>query len=92
MRRPQLSHARQRQGRWEVDIIAELGPREVIAIEVKADSGPAQEDARHLARLRDEVGDGFVAGVVLHTGPRTYRLGDRISAAPISSLWSKPSP
>jgi hypothetical protein len=25
---------------------------------------------------------------VLHTGPRAYRLGDRLAAAPISTLWS----
>jgi hypothetical protein len=29
-----------------------------------------------------------VAGVVLHTGPRTYALGDRLVAAPISTLWA----
>ena len=30
----------------------------------------------------------FVGGVVLHTGPDTYRLGDRIFATPISTLWA----
>lgn len=45
-------------------------------------------DARHLAWLRDEIGDRFLAGVVLHTGPRVYTLGERIVAAPIASLWS----
>ena len=29
-----------------------------------------------------------MAGVVLHTGPRVYPLGERLLAAPISTLWS----
>jgi hypothetical protein len=44
--------------------------------------------ARHLAWLRDEFGDRFVAGVVLHTGPRAYELGDRLLAVPICTLWA----
>ena len=31
--------------------------------------------------------DRLAAGVVLHTGPRLYGLGERIVAAPICSLW-----
>jgi hypothetical protein len=41
----------------------------------------------HLAWLRDELGDQFVAGVVFHTGPRAFELGDRITAVPICALW-----
>ena len=29
-----------------------------------------------------------VADVVLHTGPRTFLLGERLVAAPISALWA----
>jgi hypothetical protein len=60
----------------------------VIGIEVKAAAAPAARDARHLVWLRDQLGDRFVAGVVLHTGPRVFEMGDRIVAAPISSIWS----
>ena len=28
------------------------------------------------------------AGVVFHTGPRAYRLGEGIVVAPISALWA----
>jgi hypothetical protein len=45
-------------------------------------------DARHLAWLRDETGDAFAAGIVLHTGPHVFPLGERIVAAPVSALWS----
>jgi uncharacterized protein len=86
--RPRLYHLRQEQGRREIDLIAELGAGRIIGIEVKADSAPGPPAASHLAWLRDELGERFVAGVVLHTGTRTYALGERISAAPICTLWT----
>lgn len=86
--RPRLHHLRTEQGRHEVDLLAELGGGRVIGVEVKAKGGPGTDDARHLAWLRDEIGERFVAGVVLHTGPHVYKLGERIIAAPISTLWS----
>lgn len=86
--RPRLYHVRQQQGRFEIDVLAELGGGRVVGIEVKASSAPTSDDARHLAELRDRAGDAFVAGVVLHTGPRAYSLSERIVAAPISALWA----
>jgi predicted AAA+ superfamily ATPase len=85
--RPRLYHLRTREGRHEVDLIAELGGRRLVAIEVKADAAPDREAARHLAWLRDELGERFVRGVVLHTGTRTFEMGERIIAAPICTLW-----
>lgn len=55
---------------------------------MKADAAPRSDAARHLAWLRDQLGYRFLAGVVLHTGPRVYVLGERIWAAPICSLWA----
>lgn len=87
--RPQLHHLRTEQGRHEVDLLVELGLGRVVAIEVKATAAPRlQREAKHLVWLRDELGDRFVAGVVLHTGPYAYQLGERIFAAPISVLWA----
>ncbi|HEY5276587.1 MAG TPA: DUF4143 domain-containing protein [Coriobacteriia bacterium] len=86
--RPRLYHVRQQQGRFEVDLLAELGGGRLVGIEIKADAAPSGDSARHLAALRDRYPDTFVAGIVLHTGPRAYRLGDRLLAAPISTLWS----
>lgn len=86
--RPRLFHVRQQQGRFEIDLLAEVGARRVIAIEVKASAAPSMDDAKHVIRLRDELGDSFVRGIVLHTGPRAYRLSDRVVAAPISTLWT----
>lgn len=85
--RPRLHHLRTEQGRHEIDLIAELAGERLIGIEVKAGSAMSVDDARHLAWLRDEMGERFVAGVVLHTGGRIYGLGERIVAAPIATLW-----
>lgn len=85
--RPRLYHLRTQQGRHEVDLVAELAGGRILAIEVKAHAAPKRDSARHLDWLRDELGDRFVAGVVFHTGPRVYSLGERIVAAPICTLW-----
>ena len=86
--RPQLYHLRDRDGRHEVDLIADLGARGVIGLEIKAHSAPRLSDARHLQWLRDQLGDQFKAGALLHTGPAQFTLGDRIEAIPICALWS----
>lgn len=85
--RPRLYHLRTKGGRQEVDLIAELAGERVIGIELKATAAPTSEDARHLTWLREQLGDRFIRGLVLHTGPRLYELGDSITAAPISALW-----
>jgi hypothetical protein len=86
--RPRLYHVRQEQGRLEVDILSELAGGAVVAIEVKASAAPTAADARHLVTLREQLGAGFAAGVLFHTGPRVFSLGDGIVAAPISALWA----
>jgi len=86
--RPRLYHLRQQQGRVEVDVLAELSGGRLVGLEIKADAAPTAHSARHLATIRDRYPDTFVAGVVLHTGPHAYRLGDRLLAVPISTLWA----
>jgi predicted AAA+ superfamily ATPase len=86
--RARLYHLRQEQGRHEVDLLAEVGAERLIGIEVKATAAPDSSSAAHLSLLRDRLGDRFVAGVVLHTGPATFSPGNRITAAPISTLWA----
>lgn len=81
-------HLRREHGEHEIDLLAELGRGRVVAMEIKASSAPDKRSARHLAWLRDELDQQFVIGVVLHTGSRVYELGDRIVAAPISSIWA----
>lgn len=85
--RPRIYHLRQEAGRREIDVLIELAAHRVIAIEIKASSNPGGSSIRHLAWLRDELGDRFVHGVLLHTGQYIQRLDDRITAAPICTLW-----
>jgi predicted AAA+ superfamily ATPase len=85
--RPRLYHAREKNGRREIDALVELGGHRVVAFEVKATAAPSADDARHLTWLRDELEDRFVAGVVFHTGPRRFVLGPRIFALPIAAIW-----
>ncbi len=85
--RPRLYHLRARDGAHEIDLIAELPAGNVVAVEVKADAAPRLADARHLEWLREQLGDRFLAGAVLHTGPRPFPLAERIFALPISTLW-----
>ncbi|WP_423923360.1 ATP-binding protein [Candidatus Poriferisodalis sp.] len=82
-----LHHLRTHRGEHEIDLIAEFGSR-VAAFEVKSGSAPTQKDARHLAWLRDQLPrDRFAGGVVFHTGPQRYGLGQGIEAVPICGLW-----
>lgn len=45
-------------------------------------------DLPGLLWLRDQLGDAFAGGVVLHTGRHIYQLEDRIVAAPICTIWA----
>ena len=84
---PRLFHIRDANNRHEVDILIEFGDGRVIGIEVKADAAPGPDSAAHLRWLRDGVGDRFALGLVLHTGPRPFRLDESIAALPICALW-----
>ena len=84
---PRLHHLRTRDGR-EVDMLIEFPGGRIVGVEVKAAGAVTARDARHLAWLRDQLGERFLAGVVLHTGPRVHRISDRITAAPLATLWS----
>jgi predicted AAA+ superfamily ATPase len=86
--RPRLYHLRTKESRQEIDLLAEVSSRAILAFEVKASAAPKRADAQHLIWLRDKHGTDFMRGVVFHTGPRTYELDERIIAVPISTLWA----
>ena len=81
-----FAHFRDRSG-VEVDIIIERPDGSVVAIEVKSARTVNQHDARGLTFLRDRLGERFQCGILFHTGPLTARLGDRVWAVPVASLW-----
>ncbi len=86
-----LSHFRDRTGH-EVDLIIEQPDGTVLAIEVKSAATVHRTDAKNLRFLRDRLGDRLIGGVILHTGPLTVPLDNRIWATPISALWGGTTP
>lgn len=86
-RRAEVHHFRTTGGR-EVDIVVEGEDGSVAGIEVKLGATPRASDFSGLAYLRDELGDRFKAGAVIHTGAETLPFGERLWAVPVSGLWS----
>ena len=86
-----LSHYRDHKDR-EVDLILKADNDDVVAVEIKATSSPASKHMAHLRWLRDQldaVSPGtFRAGILLHTGPYTLSLDDRLHMRPIGCLWA----
>ena len=82
-----LLHLRTGAGEHEVDAIVAVGLK-IFAFEVKLGTRPTERDAKHLSWLRDNRGDAFTAGFVVHTGGDTFSVGDRIWAIPVSTLIS----
>jgi predicted AAA+ superfamily ATPase len=71
-----LSYFRDRDGA-EVDLIVEdRWSGGLAGIEIRLTSTPTSRHARHLAMLRDKLGDRFKTGLVIHAGPQTLPLGD----------------
>jgi predicted AAA+ superfamily ATPase len=83
-------HLRQQDGRREVDVVLEAADGRIVGLEIKATAAPTRDDARHLAWLRDQLGDRFVAGAVLNTGRWAFPLGERIVPVLIAALWGEP--
>lgn len=82
-----LSHYRDADQR-EVDVVIETPDGRVAGVEVKAAIDVDNRDFRHLAYLRDRMGDRFTNGVVLHCGREPAHWGDRLVSLPVSALWA----
>lgn len=81
-----LRFFRDRDGR-EIDFVLAARDGRITGVEVKASASVSATDFRHLAWLRDKLGDAFTAGIVLYLGDQTLSFGDRLIAAPVSALW-----
>ncbi len=75
----------------EIDLILERRDGTIVAIEIKATSSPTASQLRHVRWLRDKLDaitpGTFQAGLLLHTGPQTLTIGDRLHLHPINTLW-----
>lgn len=72
----------------DVDFIIENRAGEIVAVEVKATATVRRQDWRWLEQLRDIRGSSFNAGIIVHAGPQTVPLGDRLWAVPYAALWA----
>lgn len=78
--RPELLYWRTTSER-EVDFVIELGER-LLAIEVKAGVQPSYGDSAGLRLFRQEYGERFAGGLLLHGGEETQWLAEDVLAAP----------
>jgi uncharacterized protein len=74
---------------FEVDVVIENAAGQLIGVEIKAAASVGKNDLRGLKRLASIAGEQFKLGVILYDGTETLPLGERLWAAPISSLWGQ---
>lgn len=80
-------HWRTRDGD-EVDLVIEREDGMIVAFEVKASGRVPGPDLAPLRKLRDTVGDRFLAGVALYLGARSYTYEDRLHVMPVDQIWT----
>jgi uncharacterized protein len=89
--RARMFHFRSSGGRREVDIVLEDGRGRIVGLEVRATATPRGSDFDGLRSLQELAGDRFQRGIVLHLGDAALPFGERLEAAPLSSLWTAPA-
>lgn len=85
------NHFRDRDMR-EVDIVLERDDGMIVGIEVKASATVKSGDFGGLRTLAEACGDRFAFGAVLYDSADMVPFGDRLAAAPLSSLWDGEAP
>ena len=73
--------------KFEVDVVIENSAGKLVGVEVKATATIKESDLRGLKKLAGIAGEQFKMGVLFYDGTETMPLGDRIWAAPLSTLW-----
>jgi hypothetical protein len=59
----------------------------VLAFEVKAGERAMGNDLKGMRKLREALGERFIAGVALNMGSRSYTYEDRLHVMPLDRLW-----
>ena len=72
---------------FEVDVVIENAAGQLVGVEIKAAATIKAGDLHALKKLASMAGDQFKMGVLLYDGTETLPLGDRLWAAPLSTLW-----
>jgi predicted AAA+ superfamily ATPase len=73
----------------EVDLVIERADGAVIAVEVKTEGRASGGALTGMRKLRDTLGDSFLGGVLLYTGPMSITMEDRLHAIPADRLWTR---
>jgi uncharacterized protein len=84
--KPYIEHLKSHAGH-EIDFILQRRDQKVVALNVKAGATIKYEWIKPMKVMANALGKDFVQGIILHTGTETLRLGDKITAAPVSVLW-----
>lgn len=63
------------------------GSRSVLAFEVKSGERVAGSDLKGRRKLREALGQRFLARVALSMGSRSYTYEDRLHVMPLDRLW-----
>jgi predicted AAA+ superfamily ATPase len=71
----------------EVDVVLERDDGMIVGIEVKAAATVKSSDFAGLRTLAEACKDQFAFGVVLYDSADLIPFGDKLAAAPLSSLW-----
>lgn len=72
----------------EVDIVVENKRGEVVGIEVKSSATVTSYDFSGMRKLEQACGEKFIQGLVLYDHDQVVTFGNKMLAAPLSSLWS----
>lgn len=79
-------HLRTGSGEHEVDLIVERPDGRIVGVEVKLSRHVDDQDAAHLAWLRDRAGDELLDAIIITTGEEAYRRSDGIAVVPAALL------
>lgn len=72
----------------EVDVVIEDGGGGLFGIEVKSTASLVPRDRSGLKHFREDAGERFRLGILLHDGDHTSCFGDGLFAVPLAALWS----
>jgi uncharacterized protein len=71
----------------EVDFVVQFDDGSVLAFEVKSGERVAGSDLKGMRKLREALGERFLAGVAFSMGSRSYTYEDRLHVMPLDRLW-----
>lgn len=75
----------------EVDLVAQHHSGAAVGFEAKSSLSVNEAGFKHLKKLQAALGDQFSHGYLVYLGTQILPFGPRLSAIPLSTLWSASS-